>query len=39
MKKTKKILVVDDDQFFIYGVKALLKAAKYDVATASNPEE
>ena len=39
MKKTKKILVVDDDKFFAGGVKALLKAANYNVVSASNPEE
>jgi len=39
MEKSKKILIIDDDQEFTNGVQALLKTAEYDVATASNPKE
>ena len=39
MEKAKKILMIDDDPDFTDGVQALLKAANYDVAIASNPKE
>ncbi len=38
MEKTKKILVIDDPDF-TDGVHALLKAANYDVAIASDPKQ
>jgi len=39
MEKAKKILMIDDDPDFTGGVQALLKAANYDVAIASDPKE
>ncbi len=35
----KKILVIDDDPDFLAAVTPVLKAALYEVATASNPHE
>lgn len=39
MKNAKKILVIDDDLDFNDGVKALLRSANYNVATAKDPNE
>ena len=39
MDKSKKILLVDDDPDFIETIKIVLESEKYEVITASGPEE
>ena len=39
MNKTKKILVVDDDPDFVETTKIVLESEKYDVSSATGPDE
>jgi CheY-like chemotaxis protein len=38
-KEKAKILVIDDDADFIEAVSAILQSVRYEVITASNPDE
>lgn len=38
MNNTKKILIIDDDPNFLFSVGSLLRANKYTVVTAMNPQ-
>lgn len=39
VKKTKKILIIDDDSRNIFALKAVLKAKKYDCISANSAKE
>jgi CheY-like chemotaxis protein len=39
MGKERKILIIDDDPLFTSSVVELLQASKYEVVTATNPDE